>query len=234
MKNSLVILLVFASRLLISLLAISVFLVVVYRFVPVPFTPLMAIRMAEQSKDTEREVRLKKEWVSISEISPHMVLAVIAAEDQKFLDHKGFDWEAIDKALQGNKLGKRIKGGSTITNQTAKNVFLWPGRNMVRKGLEAYFTLLIEFFWSKERIMEVYLNVIELGDGIYGVEAAAKPYYQKPAIELTRTEAAILAAVLPNPLRWNPTRPTNYILNRQSWILRNMNNLGPLDLKKKP
>ncbi|MFC4870492.1 monofunctional biosynthetic peptidoglycan transglycosylase [Negadavirga shengliensis] len=234
MHNPLTILLVFVFRLLLGLLAFSVLLVIVYRFVPVPVTPLMAIRMVEQAKDPEREVLLVKDWVPISEISHHMVMAVIAAEDQKFLQHSGFDWEAIDKALEGNKLGKRIKGGSTISNQTAKNVFLWPGRNMLRKALEAYFTLMIEFLWSKERIMEVYLNVIEMGDGIYGAEAAANMYYQKSAKDLTRAEAALIAAVLPNPLRWTPASPTSYIRNRQAWILRNMNNLGPLELKANP
>ena len=136
--------------------------------------------------------------------------------------------EAKKKAWEGNKKGKRIKGASTITQQTVKNVFLWPGRNYVRKGLEAYFTVLVEFLWPKERIMEVYLNVIEMGPGIYGIEAAAQTFYGKPAKKLTRGEAAMIAAVLPNPIRWSPRRPTNYISGRQGWILRQMNNLEPL------
>ncbi|MEX2511353.1 MAG: monofunctional biosynthetic peptidoglycan transglycosylase [Cyclobacteriaceae bacterium] len=221
-------LIVWSARIFLGLFLMSVLAVIFYRHVPVYFTPLMGIRWAEQIFDKERPVRMQKKWVSLENISETMVLAVIAAEDQKFTSHKGFDWEAIEKALEGNKDGNRIKGGSTISNQTAKNVFLWPGRNWVRKGMEAYFTGLIEFFWSKERIMEVYLNVIELGDGIYGVEAAAGYFYNKSAQALSRHEAAMLAAVLPGPLLWSPSQPTVYIRGRQSWILRNMNNLGKI------
>ncbi|MDO9552715.1 monofunctional biosynthetic peptidoglycan transglycosylase [Rhodonellum sp.] len=207
---------------------ITIGLTIIYRFLPVPLTPLMAIRWMEQVFDKEKEVRFKKDWVSIDKISRHMPQAVVAAEDQKFLDHFGFDREAMEKAWEGNKKGKRIKGASTITQQTAKNVFLWPGRNLIRKGLEAYFTVLMEVLWSKERIMEVYLNVIEMGEGIYGIEAAAQTYYKKPAAKLSRQEAAMIAAVLPNPRRWSPARPTPYIYGRQSWILRQMNNINPV------
>lgn len=207
---------------------ISVGLTIIYRFVPVPVTPLMVIRLFEQTFDSEKKVRLSKDWVPISEISKNAPQAVIAAEDQKFLDHHGFDFEAMKKAWEGNKKGKRIKGASTITQQTVKNVFLWPSRSYVRKGLEAYFTVLVELIWSKERIIEVYLNVIEMGDGIYGIEAAAQNYYNKPAIKLNRNEAAMIAAVLPNPNRWNPKKPTAYIIGRQGWILRQMNNLAPV------
>ncbi|GAB3653413.1 monofunctional biosynthetic peptidoglycan transglycosylase [Echinicola sediminis] len=211
---------------------ISIGLTVLYRFVPVYITPLMLIRLVEQASDDKRTARLDKSWVPISEISRHMPQAVVASEDQKFLEHFGFDVEAIQEAMEGNKSGKRIRGGSTISNQTAKNVFLWPGRNYVRKGLEAYFTFLIELIWSKERIMEVYLNVIETGDGLYGVEAAAQEFYRKPASKLSRQEAAMIAAVLPNPLRWSPARPTSYMYTRQAWILRNMNNLNPVGFGK--
>ncbi len=207
---------------------ISVGLTIIYRFVPVPVTPLMVIRLFEQTFDSEKKVRLSKDWVPISEISKNAPQAVIAAEDQKFLDHHGFDFEAMKKAWEGNKNGKRIKGASTITQQTVKNVFLWPSRSYIRKGLEAYFTVLVELIWSKERIIEVYLNVIEMGDGIYGIEAAAQNYYKKPAIKLNRNEAAMIAAVLPNPIRWNPKKPTAYIIGRQGWILRQMNNLAPV------
>ncbi len=206
---------------------LSVGLVVVYRFVPVPVTPLMVIRLFEQALDPEKEVRLYKDWVPISEISKHAPQAVIAAEDQKFLDHRGFDFEAMEKAWENNKKGKRIKGASTITQQTVKNVFLWPGRSYLRKGLEAYFTVLVELVWSKERIIEVYLNVIEMGDGIYGIEAASQAYYKKQALKLDRSQAAMIAAILPNPRRWNPAKPTGYIRGRQSWILGQMNNLAP-------
>lgn len=209
---------------------LSIGFTILYRFVPVPITPLMVIRLWEQAWDEKKDIRLTKDWVSMSKISRHMPQAVVAAEDQKFLDHWGFDMEAMEKAWEGNKRGKRIKGASTITQQTAKNVFLWPNRNFVRKGLEAYFTLLMELLWSKERIMEVYLNVIEMGDGIYGIEAAAQTYFKKPAAKLNRSEAAVIAAVLPNPRRRNPSRPTGYIRGRQSWIMRQMNNLAPVGM----
>lgn len=209
-------------------LGLSVGLVILYRFVPVPITPLMVIRLVEQGLDPEKELRLYKDWEPITNISKHAAQAVVAAEDQKFLDHRGFDFEAMEKAWEGNKKGKRIKGASTITQQTVKNVFLWPDRSYVRKALEAYFTVLVEVIWSKERIMEVYLNVIEMGEGIYGIEAAAQTYFKRPASKLSRSQAAVIAAVLPNPRRWNPARPTGYIKGRQSWILRQMNNLEPV------
>ena len=189
----------------------------------------MVIRLAEQAFDQDKEMRLQKDWVPRSQISKHAAQAVIAAEDQKFFDHKGFDFEAMEKAWENNKKGKRIKGASTITQQTVKNVFLWPSRSYIRKGLEAYFTFLVEFLWSKERILEVYLNVIEMGDGIYGIEAASQAYYQKPAEKISRSQAAMIAAVLPNPRRWTPTAPTSYIQGRQSWILRQMGNLKQVE-----
>jgi monofunctional biosynthetic peptidoglycan transglycosylase len=222
------------GQILLAFVIYSLGLTLIYRWVPVYFTPLMGIRLVEQALDKDKELQLVKDWAPIDEISTHMVQAVVAAEDQKFLDHFGFDVEAIQKALAGNQTGRNLKGGSTISNQTAKNVFLWPGRNYFRKGLEAYFTLLIELFWSKERIMEVYLNVIETGEVVYGVEAAAQVFYHKPASKLNRNEAAMIAAVLPNPRRWSPASPTGYNYQRQSWILRNMNNLKPVELGKLP
>lgn len=211
---------------------LSVGLVILYRFVPVPITPLMVIRLFEQAVDSEKEMRLYKDWEPIESISRHAPQAVVAAEDQKFLDHHGFDLEAMEKAWENNKKGKRIKGASTITQQTVKNVFLWPSRSYIRKGLEAYFTVLVELIWTKERILEVYLNVIEMGEGIYGIEAAAQTFFKKPAANLTRGQAALIAAVLPNPRRWNPAKPTAYIKGRQTWILRQMNNLEPLGFGK--
>ncbi|REG87123.1 monofunctional biosynthetic peptidoglycan transglycosylase [Algoriphagus antarcticus] len=211
-------------------LIISVGLTVIYRFIPVPITPLMVIRVFEQAFDSEKEVRLRKDWVPFSEISKNAPQAVYASEDQKFLVHNGFDIDAMKKAWENNKKGKRVKGASTITQQTVKNVFLWPSRSYIRKGLEAYFTVLVELIWSKERIMEVYLNVIEMGDGIYGIEAASQTYYNKPASKLNRNQAAMIAAVLPNPRRWSPAKPTSYIIGRQSWILRQMNNLAPIGM----
>ncbi|MFN3757871.1 MAG: monofunctional biosynthetic peptidoglycan transglycosylase [Algoriphagus aquaeductus] len=207
---------------------ISIGLVILYRFVPVPVTPLMVIRLADQAFDSKKEMRLYKDWVSIEKMSRHAPQAVVAAEDQKFMDHRGFDFEAMEKAWENNKKGKRIKGASTITQQTVKNVFLWPSRSYVRKGLEAYFTVLVELLWSKERILEVYLNVIEMGEGVYGIEAAAQTYFNKSASKLSQSQAALIAAVLPNPRRWSPARPTGYIRGRQAWIMRQMNNLAPL------
>nr|WP_209331097.1 monofunctional biosynthetic peptidoglycan transglycosylase [Lunatimonas salinarum] len=217
-------------RLLLGLIVFSWVMVAVYRLVPVWITPLMVIRATESLLGPEEFSAPHQSWVPYERISPHVVLAVIASEDQKFPSHNGFDWEAIAQARKEIATGKRFRGGSTITNQTAKNVFLWPARNLLRKGLEAYFSLLIEFGWGKRRIMEVYLNVIEMGNGIYGIEEAARHYFKKSAADLSPREAALIAAVLPNPRRWNPAQPTNYIRNRQSWILRNMRNLGQVDL----
>ena len=217
-------------KIIIWFFILSIGFTVLYRFLPVPVTPLMVIRLWEQAFDKEKEIRLKKDWVSISKISKNVPQAVIAAEDQKFMDHNGFDLEAMKTAWENNQKGKRVKGGSTITQQTAKNVFLSPSRNLIRKGLEAYFTFLIELIWSKERIMEVYLNVIEMGDGIYGIEAAAQTFFNKPAAKLSKREAALIAAVLPNPRRWSPAKPTAYISGRQAWILRQMNNLEQVEM----
>ncbi len=222
---------VWTARIFLGLFLFSILAVIVLGILPVLFTPLMGIRAVEQVLDEDRDFRFQKDWMRIEAISPHLYRAVIAAEDQKFLDHGGFDWDAIERALEENREGKRIRGGSTISNQTAKNVFLWPGRNLLRKGMEAYFTFLMEFFWSKQRIMEVYLNVIEMGDGIYGAEAASQFYFGKAAADLNRQEAALIAAVLPNPLRWRPDQPTSYLRQRQAWILRNMRNLGALPLE---
>lgn len=167
------------------------------------------------------------QWQSIDAISPDMQRAVIAAEDQLFVQHSGFDWQAIQKAMsyneRHNKSRKtRIRGASTISQQTAKNLFLWSGRNWLRKGLEAYFTVLIECLWPKQRILEMYLNIVEFGDGIYGVEAASRYFFNKPAARLTASEAALLAAVLPNPRVYQVEKPSAYIRGRQAWILRNM------------
>jgi monofunctional biosynthetic peptidoglycan transglycosylase len=164
------------------------------------------------------------DWKPLSDISPNLPLAVVTAEDQKFEEHFGFDLEAIEKAVKYNKKnkGKKVKGASTISQQTAKNVFLWQGRSWLRKGLEVYFTFLIEILWSKERIMEVYLNVIEMGPGIYGAEAAAEYYFEKTAARLSKGESALIAAILPNPIRWSARQPTPYIIRKKNWILRNM------------
>ena len=207
---------------------ISIGLVLLFKFVPVPFTPLMAIRPIENTSNG-KEVFYSHDWVSIEEISPNMVSAVIASEDQDFLNHNGFDFESMKKAFENNKKGKKIKGGSTITQQTAKNVFLWQGRSYIRKIFEAYFTVLIEIFWSKERIIEVYLNSIEMGNGVYGVEAASKHWFQEDAINLTPNQAASTAAILPNPRVYKAKNSSGYINRRVRWINRQMRNLGTIE-----
>ena len=191
----------------------------IFRFVPIPFTPLMIIRYFEME-----DGKIDKDWKSLDEIGKNMPLAVVTAEDQKFAEHFGFDLEAIEKAVKYNEKhkGKKVKGASTISQQTAKNVFLWPGRSWIRKGLEVYFTFVIEICWSKERIIEVYLNVIEMGPGVYGAEAAAQYYFNKSASDLTKKEAATIAAILPNPIRWSASHPTPYIIKKRNWIVRHM------------
>jgi monofunctional glycosyltransferase len=208
-------------------LILSIGGVILFRFIPPPFTPLMIIRCWQQLFDKNKDVRLKKQWLSLEEMSPALPLAVMAAEDQKFDDHFGFDFDAIKKAGRYNARhnGKRVKGASTITQQTAKNVFLFPARSWVRKGFEVYFTFLIEVFWSKHRIMEVYLNEIEMGEGIYGAEAAAQEYFHKPAKKLSIKQSALLAAVLPNPRKWSPARPTAYIERKSQRIIVFMSRL---------
>lgn len=207
---------------------LSILSTILFRFIPVPVTPLMLIRCTEQVFSGEAP-KLKKDWVPLKEMSSNLVLAVISSEDQKFSEHFGFDFEAIEKVAKQNvklqKRGKPIKGGSTISQQCAKNVFLFPQRSYIRKAFEVYFTFLIEIFWSKKRIMEVYLNVIEMGDGIYGAQAASKIYFKKDAKNLTAAEAATIAAVLPNPRKWNAGKPTSFINRRKSWILRQMGHL---------
>ncbi|MCC7244162.1 MAG: monofunctional biosynthetic peptidoglycan transglycosylase [Saprospiraceae bacterium] len=199
---------------------------ILYMFVPVIVTPLMFQRTWEQMWDSERDLRWKHDWVSFSELSPQLQLAVVCAEDQDFLEHEGFDFEAIEKAYKYNKTHKRKRGASTISQQTAKNVFLLPTRSWIRKGLEVYFTFMIETFWSKERIMTAYLNSIEFGDGIYGAEAAAQHFFGKNAQSLNRNEAALLAAVLPNPLIYKAEKPTSHIRERQQWIMSQMRMWG--------
>lgn len=215
-------------NIILILIGLSIFFTLLYKFVPVYYTPLMFIRYFENVK-AGKEARIERKWKSLDEISPNLWLAVVASEDNNFMKHHGFDIDAIKKAQKYNQTHTRKRGASTISQQVAKNVFLWPSRTWVRKGLEAYFTFLIETFWSKKRILEVYLNVIEIGPGIYGAEAASQIYFHKPASKLTRGEAALIAAVLPAPLRRNPAKPSSYVLSRQQWILWNMNNIGKIE-----
>jgi monofunctional biosynthetic peptidoglycan transglycosylase len=197
---------------------LSVSSVIIYRFVPVPYTPLMFWKSASSIFQKET-IGIEKKWVPIKNISMQMQRAVIRAEDAKFYIHHGFDIEAIEAAIKYNKTHKKQKGASTISQQTAKNVFLWPSRSWIRKGMEVYFTVLIEALWSKERIIEVYLNVIELGPGVYGVEAASQKYFHKKAKNLTGREASLMAAVLPNPIKFKINHPSAYILRRQRKIM---------------
>jgi len=200
----------------------SIIFTLLFRFINLPATPLMLIRVIENIAEGKKP-SIKKDWMKLSDISPNLVLAVIASEDNNFESHYGVDFKAIEKAQKLNAKGKKMRGASTISQQTAKNAFLWPARTYLRKGLELYFTGLIELAWGKKRIMEVYLNIIEMGDGIYGAEAASQEYFHKSAKYLNRDEAASIAAVLPNPRRWRPDRPTGYIARTKSRILWAMN-----------
>lgn len=212
--------------------AVTLFFTLLYKFVNPPLTPLMVQRFVEQIFDEEKEVRFKRDYVPIEDISPNLINAVVASEDGKFMQHSGIDFEELERSYKSNKAnkGKKIRGGSTISMQTAKNAFLFPHRTYVRKAFEAYFTKLIELMWGKKRIMEVYLNIIEFGDGIYGCEAAAQHYFNKSAKELTKTEAAQLAVSLPNPRKFNPDNRTQYFNKRVRTIKARM---YKVDLSKK-
>jgi monofunctional glycosyltransferase len=209
-------------KVLLWFLITSIFSVVLFRWLPVPVSPLMVIRSFEQVADPGRKLKFKKQWVSFQKISPALQLAVVCSEDQNFLEHYGFDFTAIEKALEHNKNHKRKHGASTISQQTAKNLFLYDGRNWLRKGFEVYFTFLIELIWNKQRIMEVYLNIIEFGDGIYGAEAAAQEFFHISAKNLSRRQSALLAALLPAPRRFSAIHPSPYVRGRQGWILKQM------------
>jgi monofunctional biosynthetic peptidoglycan transglycosylase len=217
----------FLFKVVLWFFGISLFFVVLYKFVPVPFTPLMVTRAIKNISDG-RENAFNHDWEPIENISVNLQKAVIASEDGSFLVHNGFDFKAMQKAYKSNERGRRIKGGSTISQQTAKNVFLWQGRSYFRKGLEAYFTVLIEFIWGKERIMEVYLNSIEMGNGVYGAQGAAKYWYRKDAEDLTPIQAAGIAAILPSPRRFTATSSSSYINNRKTKIMRVMRTVGKI------
>ncbi len=211
---------------------LSIASVILFKWVPIPFTPLMAVRFVE-FKINGNDAYFNHKWVPLEEISPNLQKAVIASEDGNFLKHSGFDFKAMQKAFKNNSKGRRLKGGSTISQQTAKNVFLWQGRSYLRKGLEAYFTVLIELIWGKERIMEVYLNSIEMGNGIYGAEEASRVWYNKKAADLTPNEAAGIAAILPNPRKFKASNSSAYIERRKQKIVRVMRYIGSIDYDKK-
>ncbi len=210
----------------------TILAVVMLRFLPVYFTPLMFIRLAEQVKNGD-ELKMHHHWIPLDEMAASMPVAVIASEDGRFMEHHGFDFKAIEKAAKRNMQsnGTRKLGASTISQQTAKNVFLWPGRTWLRKGLEVYFTMLIEMMWSKQRIMEVYLNSIEMGDGIYGVSAVAEYHFNCEASQLSRAQCALIAATLPNPRRFSSKNPSAYMLKRQRRILNEMRYVQPFVVK---
>lgn len=215
------------GRVIIWFIGITFMWVLAFRFINPPLTFLMLQRGVERKIDG-KEWRIEKDWIHFDDLSDNLKKAAIAGEDVNFLKHWGFDFKAMENAFEKNQKSKRVIGGSTISQQTAKNVFLWPGRSYIRKAFEVYFTGLIELLWGKERILEVYLNVIETGDGIYGAEAASWRYYNKSAVSMTKQQAALLVAVFPNPRRWSPAKPTSYIYHKQNLILRNMRRLGKL------
>ncbi|GAB1360217.1 monofunctional biosynthetic peptidoglycan transglycosylase [Porphyromonadaceae bacterium] len=217
-------------KLVVGIILFTLLQVLITRFVPVYITPLMIIRLYEQYSE-DKPFRLHHKWVPLDSISPHLANAVIASEDNLFLTHNGFDFTQIKKAIEESKKGERNRGASTISQQTAKNVFLWPSRSWIRKGLEAYYTVLIEFVWGKRRIMEVYLNSIEMGDGIYGAQSVAQHHFNKQALKLSMSEAATIAATLPNPIRMNSAKPGNYVVRRRGEILDLMNKIGNQELK---
>lgn len=221
------------KRIVIFLFVFSILQVIIFKFVPVYYTPLMVWNNTTQLLSGE-EVVCKHTWVSLDEISKYLPLAVVASEDNLFLDHSGFDFDQIEKAMNEAEKGKRQRGASTISQQTAKNVFLWSGRSYIRKGLEVYYTFLIETIWGKERIMEVYLNSIEMGKNIYGAEAVAQAHFKKTAKKLTADESALIAATLPNPIRFNSAKPSPYIIKRQGKILDLMGKVNPVDFDKEP
>ncbi len=209
----------------------STLAIILFRWVPVPFSAVMLERRVSATFEG-KPYRSLHTWTPLEDIAPSMGVAVIAAEDQNFSEHFGFDWKAIEKAVEHNEHSRKKRGASTLTQQTAKNLFLWERRSWVRKGFEVYFTLMLELGWSKRRILEVYLNIAEFGDGVYGVEAAAHKYFGKSAKNLRPSEAALLAAVLPSPARFHADAPSSYVRGRQEWILNQMRLLGGVQVVK--
>jgi monofunctional biosynthetic peptidoglycan transglycosylase len=218
-------------NLALAFFALSLFFVILYKYVPVYYTPLMLTRSIEQLTE-KKKMKIAHQWVPLSRISPYLPQAVVASEDNLFLLHSGFDFEQIEVAREEAAKGRRLRGASTISQQTAKNVFLFPVRSWFRKGLEAYFTVLIEFVWGKERIMEVYLNTIEMGDGIFGAQAVAKAHFRTTADKLSIPQAALIAASLPNPREFNSANPSAYLLKRQAQITSLMTKIMPVEFDK--
>ena len=205
---------------------LSVLSVLIFRWVNPPYSAFMAESQIVAWVNRDRSYVYRRTWADLTHISPNLPLAVVASEDQKFPEHWGFDVEAIEKAYEMNQHSHRVHGASTISQQVAKNLYLWSGRSYFRKALEAYFTVLIESCWPKRRILEIYLNIAEFGYGTYGAEAAAQRFFHEPASRLSRGDAAVLAAVLPNPEHWSAAAPSRYVQQRRDWILNQMQALG--------
>ena len=222
--------LTFLKRVIFTLLIVSILCVIFLRWLPPPTSAFMVQQYIRMHRDGLKDVKINYRWVDRRDISPHAARAVIAAEDQKFPYHWGFDREAIAEALEERRNGSRIRGASTITQQVAKNLFLWPGKSFVRKGIEAYFTVLIEIFWPKTRILEVYLNIAQFGRSVYGISEASKTFFGKAPSRLNRMECALLAAALPNPTRLRIDRPSEYMRQRSHWILKEMERMGRIEL----
>lgn len=220
---------IWLAKLVLGLFFTSILSVVLLRFID---PPMWSWRIERALFPPAPITEVRHQWRSLEQISPELQLAVIAAEDQKFAGHSGFDLDAISSAIEYNQKGKKVRGASTLSQQAAKNLFMWSSRSFIRKGIEAWFTLLMELFWDKARILEVYLNIVEFGPGIYGAEAAAKHYFGKSAAKLTRYEASLLAAVLPNPWRYKVSPPSSYVEQRSAWIRKQMRQLGEVTLKK--
>ncbi|MDY0039699.1 MAG: monofunctional biosynthetic peptidoglycan transglycosylase [Desulforhabdus sp.] len=215
-----------AGKLVVLSVSASLWLVVLLRWIDPPTSSFMVQNSLGRLFSATNNNGLKHQWVDYDDISPHIKIAVVAAEDQLFLSHFGFDFASIELALKQNEKGRRLRGASTISQQVAKNLFLWSGRSYLRKGLEAYFTILIEAIWSKRRILEVYLNIAQMGSSIYGVRAASEVYFKQPASQITRKQAALLAAALPNPVKYSVANPSSFMRSRQQWILQQMRQLG--------
>jgi monofunctional biosynthetic peptidoglycan transglycosylase len=216
--------------LVLACLALSVLSVLIFRWVNPPYSAFMAESQISAWASRDRSYVYRRTWADLTRISPNLPLAVVASEDQKFPEHWGFDVEAIEKAYEMNRHSHHVHGASTISQQVAKNLYLWSGRSYFRKALEAYFTVLIEGCWPKRRILEIYLNIAEFGYGTYGAEAAAQRFFHKPASHLSRSDAAVLAAVLPNPEHWSAAAPPRYVLERRDWILNQMQALGGAEM----
>ena len=222
----------FILKFFVAFFFISAFIILILKWINPPTTSIMIQRKISALFESKKRPVILNEWVDYSSISKYMALAVVASEDQNFPNHFGFDVEQIEKAIRKSQRGGRLRGASTITQQVAKNLFLWEGKSFIRKGIEAYFTVLIELLWSKQRILEVYLNVAEMGDMIFGIKAASEIYFHKPPSKISAEQAALIAATLPNPIRYSAIHPSGYVIRRKFWIMSQMSSLGGVSYLK--